>query len=120
MNTEFYKEQGVETVIEPMISYMEDWDEDECGYTREDVEACKELMDTYLDALDAMNEPTDAAIMEQVETLVLALNDLNEKVDYSMIETGEREAICEIIQESAIACGLQEYGDDITEEWREW
>ena len=120
MNAEFYKEQVMENVIGPMLSYMEEWDEDECEYTEEEVEACKELICTYLDALNAMEEPADEDIMEQVKILVLALNELNEKTDYVLIETDAREAIWEIIQESAVACGLQEYGDDITEEWREW
>lgn len=75
---------------------------------------------TYLEVLAAMTEPSDKAIMEQVKTLVLALNDLNEKTDYSLIETEAREAIWEVIQTSAVACGLKEYADDITEEWREW
>ena len=118
MNLNEYKEKVVEIVIEPMISFMEDWDD--CDYTTDDVEACKSLIYTYLEALAAMTEPSDEAIMEQVKTLVLALNDLNEKADYSLIETEAREAIWEVIQTSAVACGLKEYGDDITEEWREW
>ena len=120
MNLNAYKQMVVETVTEPMISFVEEWDEDGCGYTAEDVETCKSLIYTYLETLAAMAEPADEAIMEQVKTLVLALNDLNEKADYSLIETEEREAIWEVIQTSAVDCGLKEYADDITEEWREW
>ena len=58
--------------------------------------------------------------MKHVKTLVLALNKLNEKTDYCLLETEERESICEIIQESAIACGLSDPSDDITEEWRDF
>lgn len=118
MNLNAYKDKVMEIVIEPMISFMEDWDD--CDYTVEDVRSCKELLDTYLEALAAMTEPSDEAIMEQVETLVLALNDLNERTDYALIETEAREALWEVIQTSAVACGLREYGDDITEQWREW
>lgn len=118
MNLNEYKEKVIETIIEPMVSFMEDWED--CDYTTEDVEACKGLMFAYLDALSTMTEPTDEAIMEQVKALVLALNDLNEKADYSLIETEAREAIWNVIQTSAVECGLKEYDDDITEEWREW
>ena len=118
MNLNEYKDKAVEIVIEPMISFMEDWDD--CDYTIEAVETCKSLIYTYLEALAEMVEPTDEAIMEQVKNLVLALNELNEKVDYSLIETEAREAIWEVIQTSAVDCGLKEYGDDITEEWRDW
>lgn len=120
MNLNAYKEKVIETVIEPMISFMELCEEDGCAYTTDDIEACKSLIYTYLEALAAMTEPSDDTIMAQVKTLVLELNDLNEKVDYALIETEAREAIWEVIQTSAIDCGLQEYGDDITEEWREW
>lgn len=118
MNLNQYKDKVVETVVEPMISFMEDWDD--CDYTTENVQSCKTLIYKYLEALAAMTTPTDEAIMEQVKTLVLALNELNEQADYSLIETEAREAIWEVIQTSAVDCGLKEYGDDITEEWREW
>lgn len=36
------------------------------------------------------------------------------------IETGEREAIWQIIQSSAEECGLSDPPEDVTEEWREW
>ncbi len=113
-----YKEMVIETVVEPMLSFMEDCED--CDYTADDVAACQSLLNTYLEALDAMTEPSDEAIMAQVQTVVLALNELNEKTDYAMIETGEREAIWEVIQTSAVDFGLQEYDEDITEEWREW
>ncbi len=35
-------------------------------------------------------------------------------------ETGEREAIWQIIQSSAEECGLSDPPEDVTEEWREW
>ena len=58
--------------------------------------------------------------MKEVKEVVIALNKLNAKTDYSIIETMEREAIWEIIQTSAVECGLSNPSDDITEEWREW
>lgn len=118
MDLKYYKEQTIENVITPMIEFMEEWDD--CDYTREDVQRCHERIDSYLEALDAMSEPDDEAIMEQVRELILDLNELNDAAGYSLIETDAREEICEIIQNSAIDRGLQHYSDDITEEWREW
>ena len=116
-----YKAKVDDSVIESMISYMEECEEDDdCSYSIEDVEKCKSLMYNYLEELDKMSEPSDEAIMEQVKTLVLALNDLNEKTDCVLIEADQREAICEIIQMSAEDYGLQNCDDDISEEWREW
>ncbi|MBE6578730.1 MAG: hypothetical protein E7651_02855 [Ruminococcaceae bacterium] len=118
MDVSQLKTQVNETVVNSMIAYLDEYDGD--GYTKEDIAKCEALLCEYLDALAAITDPTDELIMAQVKTVVLALNDLNEAVDYSMIETEEREAIWEIIQSAAEACGLQDVPDDVTEEWREW
>lgn len=113
-----YRNQLSETVLEPMVSFMEDWDD--CDYTKAHVDACGELLMTYLETLAAIDTPTDVVIMEAVKTVVLGLNDLNEQTDYSLIETDARESIWELIQNSAVDCGLSDASDDITERWREW
>lgn len=113
-----YKAKTTEIVITPMIEFIEEWGAE--GYTREDVEKCEALIHQYLIALAGMDAPTNEAIMEQVKILVLALNDLNEATDYALIETEAREAIWEVIQTSAVDCGLQDAPDDVTEEWRDW
>ncbi|MBQ7378798.1 MAG: hypothetical protein IJW70_03845 [Clostridia bacterium] len=118
MNMEDYKKQLQNSVIAPMTEYMQDCAD--CGFTKKDVEELEFLVMRYLDSLEGLKEPSDQKILEQVKVLVLALNDLNEKTEYSMIETVEREAICELIQSSAVAYGLRNSDDDVTEEWREW
>lgn len=118
MDIQKYKLQTTESVVLPMIEFIESWDAAE--YTKEDVQKCESLIHHYLDALASMSNPTDDDIMEQVKVLVLGLNELNEATDYSLIETEAREAIWEIIQTSAVDCGLQNASEDITEEWRDW
>ena len=118
MNLDLYMKQLQDTVIHPMKAFLNDWDD--CGFTKKDIDKCEALLLSYLTALAAMTNPSDREIMKQVKKLVLALNKLNEKADYCLLETDEREAICELIQISAVDCGLTEYDDDITEEWREW
>lgn len=118
MNIGQFKDKTTETIVRPMIEFIEEWGA--VGYTREDAQTCGALIFTYLDALSGMDAPTNEAIMEQIKILVLALNDLNKATDYSLIETEAREAIWEVIQTSAVACGLQDAPDDVTEEWRDW
>lgn len=118
MDLQKYKSQTTESVVRPMIEFIEEWDEAE--YTKEDVQKCENLLHHYLDNLGAMTNPTNDAIMEQVKAVVLELNELNEATDYALIETDAREAIWEIIQTSAVDCGLQNVSEDITEEWRDW
>ena len=110
-----------------MLDYMKSFEEDgeECGYAKEHIEKCAALLLDYVNALAAIGEPNDEAIMEQIQSVVLALNELNEETDFAMIETDEREALCEVIQTAAVECGLsdacvEENDGDVTGEWREW
>ena len=118
MNIAEFKDMAKRLVIDPMIEFIEEFDCED--YTHEDVAQCESLIHSYLDALDSIAAPNNDAIMEQVKTLVLALNDLNEATDYSLIETEAREALWEVIQTSAVACGLTDAPEDITEDWRDW
>ena len=115
---EFYDRIRTE-VVGPMLDFMQECGED-AEFSTEDAQRCGALLKDYLDALAALENPTDEAIMAQVKKVVLALNDLNEATDYALIETSEREAICILIQEAAVACGFQDDADDVTEEWRDW
>lgn len=118
MNIAEFQEMTTRLVIDPMIEFIE---ECECeDYTIEDVRQCESLIHTYLDALGCISVPDNDTIMAQVKTLVLALNDLNEATDYALIETEAREAIWEVVQTSAVACGLTDAPEDVTEEWRDW
>lgn len=119
MNIELYKENLKSEVISPMLEYFTEESED-CGFTKKDIAKCEEIITKYLVALDKIKKPDDKKIMKEVKEVVIALNKLNAKTDYSIIETMEREAIWEIIQTSAVECGLENSADDITEEWREW
>ena len=118
MKTELYIKQVKENVVSAMLDYMS---EDEyCGYSKKDVKKCECLLLEYLDKLSSLTNPTDELILEQVKKVVIALNKLNDKTDYCLIETDAREEIWQIIQNSAVECGLSPSIEDVTEEWREW
>ena len=114
-----FKAMLSDNVIAPMIEFMEELEED-CEFSKKDVQKCEVILTQYLESLAVLSSPTDKDIMKCVKKAVLALNKLNEKTDYALLETEERENIWELIQTSAVECGLQDPADDITEEWREW
>ena len=114
-----FKHMLQENVIASMLDYMGE-DEEDVGFGRDDVDKCGALLNGYLEALATMEDVSDEAIMAEVQRAVLALNELNEATDYCLIETGEREAIWEVIQLAAIERGLKNAAEDITEEWRDW
>jgi hypothetical protein len=119
MNTAKFKSMLAETVVAPMLAYLEECGAD-CMFKKQDVQACERILLRYLDSLEKLSAPSDQAILACVEKAVLDLNKLNEKTDYALLETEERENICEWMQTAAVACGLSDDVDDVTGEWREW
>ena len=119
MNVQEFYDRITEEVVEPMLDFMKECGDD-AEFSAEDVESCKTLLKNYVDTLTELTDPADDRIMAEVKRVVLALNALNEAADYALIETSEREAICILIQDAAVECGLQADIVDVTEEWRDW
>ncbi|MEL6399187.1 MAG: hypothetical protein AAFR26_08895 [Cyanobacteria bacterium J06626_4] len=109
-------------LLEHMVSFMEG-DENEtdfdCGYTQADIDRCAAIVDAYLADIAANTDPDKDQLRFIIKKAVLQLNDLNDSCGGSLIETDEREDLCEIILVAAQACGLTTT-QDITEEWRDW
>jgi len=117
-------------LIEGMTSYMsrDDVDEDEesdsgfdAGYSQEHIDRCNEILETFFEELRELpGEDRNTEIMDVVQSTVLELNALNDETEGSLIETDQREQLCEIIIQSAKEAGLVTDVYDITEEWRDW
>lgn len=93
-------------------------------YTAQACAAFSEVFDKLIDELVRMGPAaTDELKLAAFEKAVIALNTLND-ADESLIETGEREDLCELINVIASAAGLDpsKYGDGEgpASEWREW
>lgn len=130
-------------VINDMTEYMNfggaadaddpDFDpEFDAGYVQANIDSCTEILDSFLKALtDAVagrslegdednGKQRNERIMESVKTVVLALNVLNEQCNGGLIETDQREQLCDLIITAAAKAGLDAKDQDITGEWREW
>jgi len=92
--------------------------EDEPDYSAEDVSTCITSLLEFMSSIESETQTVDSA-KEHVRELVLSLNELNEKCNECLIETDQREEICEFI-EKVLSNGNVEIEGDITEEWREW
>lgn len=93
-------------------------------YTPEACAAFAAVFDRLIEELRALGPAADeAARLGAFEQAVLALNALNEE-DESLIETGEREDLCELVNVIASAAGMDptRYGDGEgpASEWRDW
>jgi hypothetical protein len=104
-----------------MHDYMTSFesDGDEAPYSAADIERCAAILDAFVENVGSAAGNADR-IMAAVQDAVLRLNDLSEESG-SLIETDQREDLCEFIELAARAGGLHiDANDDITEEWREW
>ncbi len=119
-------------IIDGMVSFMKfggaddendpEYDpEYDAGYTQKHIDQCSKIIDEFFSALK--NTPDlkkNESILKTVKATVVKLNKLNDKCDGSIIETDQREQLCELIITAAKHAGIESNEDDITEEWREW
>jgi hypothetical protein len=116
--------------IDGMVSYMKyggaeneddpDFDPDfDAGYRQVHINRCAKIIEEFLASLDSV-EKKNEAILKVVKKAVVKLNRLNEQCDGCLIETDQREQLCELIISAAKRVGLVSTVYDITEEWRDW
>ena len=99
-----------------MLDFIED--DDDADYSEKDIAECKLYLDEFLNQMSLSNLDADVALSE-VKKLVISLNELNERCDECLIETDQREEICELIFMALTNASIPFEGDP-TEEWREW
>ncbi len=117
--TDYMKFGGAENEEDP--DYDPSFD---AGYTEAEIDRSAKIIDTYLASLAAIppelkNPRREDAILVAAKTAVLAFNKLNDECEQPIIETDQREMLCELLLSAAHEAGL-EGDEDITEEWREW
>ncbi len=94
-------------------------------YTPENLNSARAILDRLIDDLSSAGENASESVkVSHFKVSVEALNDLNDQLDGCLIETGEREELCELFDVIASAAGLDpsKYGDGdgIASEWRDW
>jgi hypothetical protein len=102
------------TILKGMIDYI---DED-TEYTEKHVRKCEKILDKHLDKISKLSDRQSA--MKCVKKTVLKLNKLNESAGEELIETDQREGICEFIIKAGSLLGFNSEDEDVTEDWREW
>ena len=110
--------QEIKTIFKRLETGMIDYISEDTSYSKKEVENCLNILNNYLDKISNRKSKDDG--MTVVQNTVLALNKLNDSCDHELIETDQREYICEIIIIAGNLMGYNEITDDITEEWREW
>ena len=94
-------------------------------YTEENCNRAKSIVDELIKSLISLG--VNSAESDKVALFKIAVesfNVLNEDLDEEFIETGEREDICELIDEIGKCAGIDatKYGagEGLASEWRDW
>jgi hypothetical protein len=93
-------------------------------YTEINCNKAKKIFDDLISDLIAAGENiSEEAKVQLFKKAILKTNILNDEIE-GLIETGEREDLCELTDKITIACGMdnKKYGDGegLASEWREW
>jgi hypothetical protein len=120
-----YSEKLLKTkLLYPFSKWRDSYNAGLEQYTEENCNKVKTVFDELIEKITKIGE--SASKEEKVklfEGAILSLNKLNDQID-GLIETGEREDLCELIDQITIASGMdpKEFGDGegIADEWREW
>lgn len=108
----------------PFHRWRESYNDGLVQYTQENCDKIKKVFDDLIASLIETGEnASEEKKMKLFKVAILKTNDLNEKIE-GLIETGEREDLCDLTDKITIACGLNpdNYadGEGLASEWREW
>ena len=105
----------------PTIEWRKRKEQGDETFTDKAINQAETILTGYLQILSMLTQQQKAAgIYNSVRKIVMAFNRFNEK-NNGVIETIEREEICDFINSVVRTTGLPiEEGIDLTAEWREW
>ncbi|MFT3911373.1 MAG: hypothetical protein QM737_18265 [Ferruginibacter sp.] len=109
----------------PFQAWRESFDEGLDQYTEKNCNRARKIFDTLISDLIKLGEnASEAQKIEAFKKAILATNVLDEETEGTLIETGEREELCELTNEITKACDLDPLkyggGEGLATEWREW
>jgi hypothetical protein len=102
-------------LLDGMRRYMRDVN---VAYGEADIQRCGEILDRVSAAVAEAKGRKEA--LDHVRSAILDLNALNSAAQDALIETDQREMICEFIMKTCAFHGFSRADEDVTEEWREW
>lgn len=91
-------------------------------YSKENCARVQQVFVKLLTALENLPTGNNAQAEALIKAAVLELNRLNESTGGDVLETSEREELCELFDDIATAAGLDvtNYPDGIASQWRAW
>jgi hypothetical protein len=108
----------------PFDRWRESYQEGLTQYTKQNCDKTKRIFDDLISSLIDLGENGSEEQKKALfKTAIIKTNKLDNEIE-GLIETGEREDLCELTDKITIACGLEpdKYGggEGLASEWREW
>jgi hypothetical protein len=124
INTDYQSKLLSTKQFYPFTRWRESYNDGLTQYTKENCDKTQKVFDDLIASLLKIGEnASEQQKKELFKTAILKTNQLNEEID-GLIETGEREDLCDLTDKITIACGLDphKYGDGegVASEWRDW
>ncbi len=107
--------QSLHSLTSGMIDYMRGGT---ASYSENDIDRCRTVLVSHAEALEQVKDR--AAALALVKSTVTQLNVLNRDAGEDLIETDQREEICQFLIKAGAIMGFNSEDEDVTEEWREW
>jgi hypothetical protein len=100
--------------------YQEGGFYEEMGYKKKDCALIDTIIFNLIEKLENNKDATEKQKLTYFKSYVLAINKVDDKLQF--IETGEREYLCDTLDDIATAAGIDvaAYDDDIAGKWRTW
>ena len=108
----------------PFVLWRKRYDYGLTQYTQGNCDKAKKVFDDLIDELINIGEQaSEAQKVALFKKAILHTNKLNDQIS-GLIETEEREELCELTNRITIACGLDPHqyggGEGLADEWRAW
>ena len=108
----------------PFEGWRESYNNGLTQYTQQNCDRIKVIFDDLLHALMELGENgTEDQKKLLFKNAIIRTNSISEEIE-DLIETDEREELCELTNRITIACGLDPAnygeGEGLASEWREW
>ena len=98
-------------------SEEDDEDDDDSNCSLADVESLKNILEEYLRTISG-KKGDEKNLYKATRIAVKKINKLDDKTDNELIETEEREELCNFFNNGSAYVGIET--EDIADEWREW
>jgi|GEM_PF-1542683 len=108
----------------PFDNWRESYNDGLTQYTKQNCDRIKKVFDDLIESLVELGEnASEEQKKELFQAAIINTNKLNDEIE-GLIETGEREDLCDLTNKITVACGLDplNYGssEGLASEWREW